>query len=111
MSVNSRVVLRSIPSSFNFFKPSTSSGKFFTGLQRARANLPDPSARLSRIFRVAVAAIEASKPASANFPNNARVSSIVKLNDLATGPTIGKAVARYENDKALREVATAMADT
>ena len=39
------------------------------------------------------------------------MSSIVKLKDLATGPTIGRAVAKYENESALREVETAIVDT
>ena len=58
-----------------------------------------------------LAAIEASKPASDNLPNKAKVSSILKLKAFATGPTIGNAVARYENDNALLVVATAIADT
>ena len=88
LSVNSKVVFKSTPCSFSFFKPTTNSGNVFT------ANLPLPSAKFNKILRVAVADIEASKPASASFPNNAKVSSIWKLNAFATGPTIGKAVAR-----------------
>ena len=94
LSVNSKVVFKSTPCSFSFFKPTTNSGNVFTGSPSALANLPLPSAKFNKILRVAVADIEASKPASASFPNNAKVSSIWKLNAFATGPTIGKAVAR-----------------
>ena len=94
LSVSSSVVLRSTPLSLNLTSPFTRSGNVLTGSPNVFASLPLLSARLSRMLRVAVAAIDASNPASESFPNNANVSSMVKLNDLATGPTIGIAVAR-----------------
>ena len=111
LSVNSRVVFKSTPFSFSDFNPSTNSGNVLTGLPNVFASFPLLSARFRKILRVAVAAIEASKPASDNLPNKAKVSSILKLKAFATGPTIGNAVARYENDNALLVVATAIADT
>ena len=111
LSVISRVVFKSTPCSFNFCKPITNSGNVFTGPPSDFASTPLVSAKFNRILRVAVADIEASKPESASFPTNAKVSSMVKLKALATGPTIGNAVARYEKDKALFEVATAIAET
>jgi len=92
LSVISSVEFRSIPCSFNLCNPSTNSGNVLTGPPRACANLPLPSAKFSNIFRVAVADMEASNPASASLPNKANVSSIVKLKALATGPTMGIAV-------------------
>ena len=76
LSVSSNVVFKSTPCAFNFFKPATNSGNVLTGPPKAFANSPLPSARFNRIFLVAVADIEASNPASASFPNKAKVSSI-----------------------------------
>jgi len=111
LSVISRVLFKSTPCSFNFCNPATNSGSVLTGPPNDLASTPFVSAKFRRILRVAVADIEASKPASDNLPSKAKVSSIEKLKALATGPTIGSAVARYENDNALFVVATAIADT
>ena len=92
LSVSSNVEARSIPLSLNFTNPSTISGSVFTLPPNSLANFPLASAKFNMIFLVAVADIEASNPASANFPSKAKVSSMVKLKALATGPTIGIAV-------------------
>ena len=45
----------------------------------------------SMMFRVAVAAEEASKPELARAPSSAVVSSMVKPKEAATGPTVESA--------------------
>ncbi len=92
LSVSSRVVLRSTPCAFKVLRPAISSGNVLTGFPRATASFPLESARFSRIFLVAVAAEEASKPAFASVPSSATVSLKEKQNVLATGPTVAIAV-------------------
>ena len=59
------------------------------------------------IFLVAVAALLASKPASASLPSRAVVSSIEKPKALATGPTVAKEASNLEKSSAVLVVATA----
>jgi len=92
LSVSSNVVLRSTPCAFNVLRPSISSGNVLTGLPKATASLPLESARFNRIFLVAVAADEASKPALASVPSNATVSRSENPKVFATGPTVAIAV-------------------
>ena len=100
LSVNSRALFKSIPSLFSFFNPFTRSSRLLTGPPKAIASLPLLSARLRNILRVAVAAIEASKPLFDKAPKRAVVSSIVKPKELATGPAMAIAVFRYSKPKA-----------
>ena len=92
LSVSSNVVLRSTPCAFSCLSPDISSGNVLTGLPKATASLPLESARLSRMFLVAVAAEEASNPALASVPSRATVSLSEKPNVFATGPTVAIAV-------------------
>ena len=92
LSVSSNVVLRSTPCAFNVLRPSINSGKVLTDFPNATANLPLESARFNRIFLVAVAADEASKPALAKVPSKATVSLRENPNVFATGPTVAIAV-------------------
>ena len=94
LSVSSRASPRSMPLSFSLFSPLISVSRFVTGSPNAFARFPLASARLRMIFLVAVAALEASKPALANCPSNANTSSISKPKALATGATVDNALFR-----------------
>ena len=94
LSDSSKDFARSMPSASSCFKPATNSSKFLTGCPMLFAKSPLASARLSNMFRVAVAADEASKPAFANCPNNAKTSSRLKPKAFATGETMESAVSR-----------------
>ena len=72
--------------------PSISSGKVLTGSPKAFASSPLALARFRMMLRVAVAALEASKPALASVPSRAVVSFTENPKVLATGPTMDIAV-------------------
>ena len=87
LSDNSNDFARSIPSASSCCRPATKSSRFLTGCPIDFARSPLASAKFKRMFRVAVAADEASKPAFANCPNNAKTSSMLKPKAFATGET------------------------
>ena len=78
-----------------------------TGRPSACASLPFALARLRKILREAVAADEASKPASLSLPSRVVTSSMEKPNCLATGATIGMAVESFSKESADLVVDTA----
>ena len=107
LSVSSSVVARSMPSAFSCFSPASSSGSVSADPPRDLASLPFASARLSRMLRVAVPALDASNPALESDPSRATVSSMLKPKVLATGPTMDIASLRYSKLSALLLAATA----
>ena len=107
LSVRSRAFARSIPSALSFFNPFARSSAFLTGLPRAFARSPLASQRFRIILRVAVAALEASKPALASWPRSAVVSSIENPKEFATGPTVESEDSNLEKSSAVLVVATA----
>ena len=107
LSVNSNASFKSIPDLRNWINPSIISSNVLTGPPNDCANLPFASAIFKMILRVAVAALDASKPALANAPNNAVVSLTVKPNALATGNTVPMDCWMRSKDKADLFVATA----
>ena len=94
LSVISSIFANPIPSSFTFFNPFIKSSKLLIFPPSVLLNFPPPSARFKSIFLVAVAAEDASTPASANLPNNANTSSISNPKVFATDPAIGIAVCK-----------------
>ena len=82
------------------FKASINSSPDLTGPPIALAKVPFASAKLRSIFLAAVAAEEASKPALLKTPRRPVVSSKVRPNALATGPTLDIALSRYSNERA-----------
>ena len=94
LSVSSRASPRSMPLSFSLFSPPINVSRSVTGSPNAFARSPLASARLRMIFLVAVAALEASKPALANCPSNASTSSNWKPKAFATGATVDNALFR-----------------
>ena len=66
LSVSSNASPRSIPSAVNCFNPFTKLGKSLTGVLSDLPNLLLESAKFNNMFLVAVAALDASKPAFDN---------------------------------------------
>ena len=83
------------------------SSKVLTEPPNDFANFPLESANFKMMLRVAVAALDASKPALANEPNNAVVSLTVRPKALATGNTVPIEFWMRSNDNADLFVATA----
>ena len=88
LSVISKASFKSVPALRNCINPSMIWSNVFAGPPRDFANLPLESANFNMMLRVAVAALDASKPAFANAPNNAVVSFNVRPNAFATGNTV-----------------------
>ena len=108
LSVNSNASFNDTPSSFSCFNAGARSSRLLIGLPSACASFPDSSARLRRMLRVAVAALDASNPLFASVPNRATVSSIEKPNALATGAIVLIEFCRYSKSNADLVVATAI---
>ena len=106
-SVNSNASFRSVPDLRNLINPSIISSNVLAGPPIAFANLPLASANFKIILRVAVAALDASKPALASDPKRAVVSLTVSPNAFATGKTVPIEFCILSNDKADLFVATA----
>ena len=107
LSVNSNASATLIPRLRNSINPFIMSSNVLAEPPNDLANFPLAFAKFKRILRVAVAALEASKPAFANAPNNAVVSFTVRPYALATGNTVPIESRMRAKDNADLFVATA----
>ena len=107
LSVSFRASPTEKPCFLSLSSPSSRSGSVFTGLPIAWDSLLELSARYRKMFRNAVAELEASKPEFAKTPRSVAVSRISRPIDFATGPTIGIAVLSFAKPSADLSEATA----
>jgi len=76
LSVNSKDCARFIPFASSSFNAGANSSRLVIGLPSCCARSPEESASFKSIFRVDVAAVDASKPELANVPKSAVVFHI-----------------------------------